>query len=176
VSKRLELLRDLVPNAAVVGVLVNQQSGTAEEQIASLQGAAGSLGLRALLLDGRDIDAVFAEVARQHIDALFVTASAYFYSIRDELAARAARHRIPVIYESREFPEAGGLISYGVDFADVYRQLGDYAGKILRGAKPADLPVLQPTKFELVINLKTAKSLGLAVPPNLLALADEVLE
>jgi putative tryptophan/tyrosine transport system substrate-binding protein len=174
--KRVELLHELVPKASVIGVLADPVGANNEEQVADLQQAALALGLRAVILDGRDLDSAFASVARQQIGALFVVASSYFYNIPDQITLLAAQHRVAAIYESREFPEVGGLISYGVDFSDVYRQLGLYAGKILKGAKPADLPVMQPTKFELVINLKTAKALGLTVSNQMQLLADEVIE
>jgi putative tryptophan/tyrosine transport system substrate-binding protein len=178
VTKRLGLLHELVPNALAVGILADPQISTNVYQIADLQQAASALGLQPIVLNGRDIDSVFANLPQQHIDALFVTASSYFYifHIRDQIISLAAHHDLPVIYETREFPEAGGLVSYGVDFSDVYRELAVYAGKILRGAKPADLPVEQPTKLELVINLKTAKALRLTIPSGILAIADEVIE
>jgi putative ABC transport system substrate-binding protein len=160
----------------VIGVLSTQQGVINDEQMADLRQAALALGLRTITLNGRDLDSVFASVAAQQIGALSVAASAYFYGVRDQIALLAAQHRVPVIYESRDFPEVGGLISYGVDFSDVYRQLGLYAGKILKGAKPADLPVVQPTRFELVINLRSAKVIGLTVPPSLLVAADQVIE
>jgi len=175
-AKRLELLHELVPKAVVVGLLADPQNSNNVEQITDLQQAARALDMRPIVLDGRDVDSVFANLAQQQIDALFVTASTYFYIVRSQIIALAARHNMPVIYESREFSEAGGLVTYGVDYSAVYRQVGVYAGKILRGAKPADLPIVEPTKFELIINLKTAKALGLTVPQTLLVAADEVIE
>jgi putative tryptophan/tyrosine transport system substrate-binding protein len=176
VGKRLGLLHELVPNAAVVGVVADPQNSNNVEQVTNLQQAARELNLRPVVLDGRDVNSVFANLAQQRIDALFMTASTYFYIVQDQIIALAADHKIPVIYESREFPKAGGLVSYGVDYSGVYRQVGVYAAKILRGAKPADLPIEQPTKFELIINLKTAKALGLTIPSGVLAIADEVIE
>jgi putative tryptophan/tyrosine transport system substrate-binding protein len=176
-AKRLALLHELVPNVSAIGVLVVPGAANSDEQLGDLQQAARALGLRPpIVVNGRELDSAFAGLAQQQIGAIFVAASPYFYGVRDQIALLAARHSVPVIYESREFPEAGGLISYGVDFSDVYRQLGVYAGKILKGAKPADLPVVQPTKFELVINLRSAKVIGLTVPQSLLVAADQVIE
>jgi putative tryptophan/tyrosine transport system substrate-binding protein len=178
VAKRLELLHKLVPKASVIAVLVDPQGATIQEQLTSLREAANTLGLRLVILNlnGTDIDSVFANLARQRADALFVTATAFLSSHYDQLSALAARYKMPAIYEDRSSAMVGGLISYGVDFLSISRQLGIYAGKILMGAKPADLPVQQPTKFEMAINLKTANALGLTIPPNLLAVADEVIE
>jgi putative tryptophan/tyrosine transport system substrate-binding protein len=176
VGKRLELLHALAPNASVVGLLADPQSPNFEEQVRDLQEAASALGLRPITLNGREIDSVFANAAQRQINAFFVMASAYFYSIPNQIASLAARHKMPVIYESREFAAAGGLASYGVDFSDVYRQVGVYAGKILSGEKPGELPVLQPIKFELIINRKAAKEIGLTLPDKLLTIADEVIE
>ena len=176
-AKRLELLHELAPNVSVVGVLVVPGATNNDEQLGDLEQATRALGLRPpIVLNGRELDSAFASLAQQQIGALFVAASPYFYSVRDQIALLAAQHRVPVIYESREFPEGGGLISYGVDFSDVYRQLGLYAGKILKGTKPADLPVVQQTKFELVINLRSAKVIGVTVPQSLLVAADQVIE
>jgi putative tryptophan/tyrosine transport system substrate-binding protein len=178
VAKRLELLHKLVPKASVIGVFADPQGVTIQEQLTSLRGAANTLGLRLVILNlsGSDIESVFANLARQRADALFVTATAFLSSHYDQLSALAARYKMPAIYEDRSSAMVGGLISYGVDFLSISRQLGIYAGKILMGARPSDLPVQLPTKFELVINLKTAKALGLTIPPNLLAIADEVIE
>jgi putative ABC transport system substrate-binding protein len=178
-SKRLELLRDLAPKIATVGLLVNPSNPNAEPQTKDTQVAATTLGLqfnvlRANSQDG--LDAAFLTVARQGTDALVVSADPFFLNQRERLVALAARHAVPAIYIVREFAAAGGLMSYGSNFADAHRQAGLYAGRILKGEKPGDLPVMQSAKFELVINLKTAKAIGLAIPPTLLALADEVIE
>jgi putative ABC transport system substrate-binding protein len=176
-AKRLALLRELVPNASLIAVLTYPQSVVSQEQVKDLLEAAGALGLRILVLNvesERDLNPAFASLVEQRADALVVSASAFFVSRRDRLVALAAA--VPTVYQSREYMAAGGLMSYGSDFSDVYRQVGVYTGRILRGEKPADLPVVQPTKFELVINLKTAKALGLTVPLPLQAAADEVIE
>jgi putative ABC transport system substrate-binding protein len=178
-AKRLDVLLKLMPNAGLIAVLAFPQSPVSREQVADLQHAASALGVRLLVLniaDDRNLVPAFASVVEQHAGALIVSASAFFFSRREQLAALAARHAIPTIYQSREFISAGGLMSYGGDFSDVYRQIGVYVGRILKGEKAADLPVVQPTKLELVINLKTAKSLGLEIPPTLIAIADEVIE
>ena len=178
-AKRLELLRELVPNATVLAVLVNPASPTAESETRSLNSAAHLLGRRMLFLNARnerDIDAAFVTTVQKQAGALLVLPDAFFISRRDQIAALAAREAIPAMYHRREFLVAGGLISYGDSLPDAFRQVGAYAGAVLKGAKPADLPVLQPTKFELVINLKTAKALGLEVSATLLARADELIE
>ena len=180
-AKRLGLLHELVPHASLVGVL--QQSTVASPFLASqrhdLQEAARAIGARTHVLqagtDG-EIDAAFDTFARQRIEALVVTASTFFDTRRSRILALAERHAIPAIYQFHEYAAAGGLMSYGIDLPHVYYQVGAYTGRILKGEKPAELPVVQPTKFELVINLKTAKALGLTVPDKLLALADEVIE
>jgi putative tryptophan/tyrosine transport system substrate-binding protein len=178
-EKRLELLHELVPRAAVIVVLVNPNFSEAGTESRIVDAAARVLNRQIQILNAsndRDIDVAFAALAQQHVGALLVASDPFFFTRREQLVALAARHAIPTIYFVREFVVAGGLMSYGANFATLYRQLGVYAGRIIRGEKPADLPVVQPTKFEFVINLKTAKSLGLAIPPSLLALADEVIE
>jgi putative ABC transport system substrate-binding protein len=178
-AKQLDLLRQLVPKATVIAALVNPNYPNAEIQVRHLQEAAHSIGLRIRVMkasDEREIDAAFASLVQQPADALVSGGGAFFFGQRSQIIALAARHAIPAIYPPREFPAAGGLMSYGASITDAYRQIGVYAGRILKGEKPGDLPVMQPTKFDLVINLKTAKALGLNVPDKLLALADEVIE
>ena len=178
-SKRLGLLRELVPNTAIIGVLLNPNSPAVELQLRDIPDAARAIGQRIVILEAnndRDIDAAFATLVQRRIGALLVAGDPLFSNRRDQIVALAARNSIPTIYYFREFAAAGGLMSYGANLSDVFRQLGIYAGRILKGEKPSDLPVMQPTKFELVVNLKTASSLGLTVPPSLLALADEVIE
>jgi putative ABC transport system substrate-binding protein len=178
-AKKLGLLRELAPKASTIGVLINPDYPSANSQREEAQQAAGRLGLRLLMLSARadgEIDLAFASAAKQGADALLVATDPFLLSRRERLVALAARYAVPAIYAQREVVTAGGLISYGPHFWDGYRQAGAYVGRVLKGEKPADLPVLQPTKFELVINLKTAKALGLEVPDRLLALADEVIE
>jgi putative ABC transport system substrate-binding protein len=179
-AKRLDLLRQLVPGAARVGVLVNPANATTTEStLRDVAAAARATGLQIKVLNAstsREIEAAFASSIRERCDALFVAGDPYFYTRRAQFAVLAARHTIPATYAQRDFAEAGGLMSYGTNIADAFRQIGVYAGRILKGAKPSDLPVQQPTKFELVINLPTARALGLEVPPMLLARADEVIE
>jgi putative ABC transport system substrate-binding protein len=177
--KRLGLLRGLVPQAATIGFLLNPDFPAAESQSKDMQEAARAIGLQIHVLRAntdREIEAAFETVAQHRIAALAVAASPFFDTRRDTLVALAARYAVPTMYHFREYAAAGGLVSYGIDPIDTYRQVGVYAGRILKGAKPADLPVLQPTKFEFVINLKTAKALGLDVPLHLQQLADEVIE
>jgi putative ABC transport system substrate-binding protein len=178
-SKQLELLHELVPKAMLIGVLVNRNAPVAEPQIRDLQAAANALGLRLHVVNAGtegDIPTAFATLVAQGADALFVTADAFLLGRRDPIVALAARHRLPTMYALREFVSSGGLISYTSSRSDAVRQCGIYTGRILKGEKPADLPVTQPTRFELVINLMTAKTLGLDVPVKLLALADAVVE
>jgi putative ABC transport system substrate-binding protein len=175
--KRLELLRGLVPNAMVIGVLMNPKNPA--EDIRGEQAAARAIGQRIVVLDASsaaEIEQAFAAIASQRADALLVNADALFTAERELLVALAARYRVPAIYAWREFAEAGGLMSYGTNLNRSYHQVGTYVGRILKGEKPADLPVMQPTNFEFFINLRTAKALGLDVPDRLLALADEVIE
>ena len=179
-AKRLDLLRELVPAAARIGVLVNPANATSTEStLRDVPAAARTMGLQIKVLNAstsREIEAVFAGFGRERPDALFVGTDPYFYSRRVQLAVLAAHHAIPATFSQRDYAEAGGLMSYGTSLMDAYRQLGVYAGRILKGAKPPDLPVVQASKFELVINLPTARTLGLEVPPTLLARADEVIE
>jgi ABC-type uncharacterized transport system substrate-binding protein len=178
-AKKLGLLRELAPKASTIGVLINPDYPSANSQREETQQAAARLGLRLLMLSARadgEIDLAFASAAKQGADALLVATDPFLLSRRERLVALAARYAVPAIYAQREVVSGGGLISYGPHFWDGYRQAGAYVGRVLKGEKPADLPVLQPTKFELVINLKTAKALGLEVPDRLLALADEVIE
>jgi ABC-type uncharacterized transport system substrate-binding protein len=178
-AKRVEFLRALIPKAAVIAMLNNPSVGTSEEQLAEVRPAAQALGLQLLELSAntdREIDAAFATLAAHRVDALFVGSSPLFETRRDHLVTLANRHAVPAIYNWREYTVAGGLMSYGSSITDMYRQAGIYTGKILKGAMPADLPVLQPSKFELVINLTTARALGIDVPPTLLAITDEVIE
>jgi putative ABC transport system substrate-binding protein len=180
VAKGLSLLHDLVPKAARVAVLLNPaNASSAETTLLDVKEAARVIGLQIQILNATtisEINAAFATLARECPDALFVAPDGFFTSRRVQFATLTARDRIPASYPSRDFVAAGGLMSYGTDFADMLRQTGVYTGRILKGAKPADLPVLQSTKFEFVINLQTARELGIAVPPTLLATADEVIE
>jgi putative ABC transport system substrate-binding protein len=179
IAKRLELLRELVPAATRVAVLVNPTGPTVESTLRDVKPAARAMGLQIHILNAstsREIDAAFATLMRERPDALFVGGDPFFNSRRVQLSLQAMRHAVPTAYAQRDYPEAGGLMSYGPNQADTFRQVGAYTGRILKGAKPADLPVVQSNKFDLVINAQTARILGLTVPPTLLARADEVIE
>ena len=178
-AKRLGLLHELLPQAATIGVLLNPNYLLAENQLRDVQDAARTIGVQIHVLRAStddEIDAAFETIRALRIAALLQAADPFLDTRRGKLVASVARYAVPTMYHFREFPAAGGLMSYGIDILDVYRQVGIYVGRILKGEKPADLPILQPTKFEFVINLKTAKSLGLPIPDKLLALADEVIE
>ncbi len=179
IPKRLELLSQLVPQGVVIALLVNPKNPSAERIVRDVEEAAHAKGVQLPVVKAGtegEIDAAFATVVQLHADALVVGSDGFFNSRREQLVALAARHAIPAIYELREFVASGGLISYGANLTIAYRQVGVYAGKILKGAKPADIPVEQPTRFDLIINLTTAKALGLTVPQSILARADEVIE
>jgi putative ABC transport system substrate-binding protein len=179
-AKRLELLREMVPGATRIALLVQPENVTVTEPtVKDVEAAARAMGVQIRVLEAntsREIDAAFASFVHERPDALFVGPSAYFNARRVQLAHWATHHRVPATYSGRQYVEAGGLMSYGTNIIDAHRQMGVYTGRVLKGAKPADLPVMQATKFELVINLQSAKMLGLAVPPSLLARADEVIE
>jgi len=178
-GKRLDLLRQLVPKANLIAMLVNPGSIDTEAERRDVETAAQRLGQQLIILDAssdRDIETSFATFVQHWAGALIVGAGAFLFSNREKLVALAARHGLPAIYADPEDAVVGGLINYGPSIVDAYRQVGIYAGRILKGEKPADLPVMQSTKFDLVINLKTAKALGLSIPPTLLALADRVIE
>jgi putative tryptophan/tyrosine transport system substrate-binding protein len=178
-TKRLELGRELVPATALIGVLINPQSPEAPPQLKEIEAAAQGIGKSLHVADisrVTDFDGAFATLSERRADMLIVSNDPFFNSMRERIVTLAAHHRIPVIYDRREYTIGGGLMSYGTSYLAAYRELGVYTGKILNGTKPTDLPVQQATKFELVINLKTAKALGLDIPAKLLALADEVIE
>jgi putative ABC transport system substrate-binding protein len=178
-EKRVELLAELVPKLNSLGVLINPNFPIAEKQRSDILAAAARAGIQvniAFAQSATEFPRAFAALTDRRVDALLVAASPFFNSRRSELVQLAAQHKLPTIYEFREFPMAGGLISYGIDVVEVYRQAAQYTARILKGARPAELPVLQPTKFQLVINLNTAKVLGLTVPLTLQASADEVIE
>jgi putative ABC transport system substrate-binding protein len=177
--KRLELISELVPQAGTIALLVNPNNPNAEPIIRGAQEAARTKGIQLSILKAgteSEIDAAFTSLVQLRAGALLVGTDPLFTSRREQVVELASRHAVPAMYEYREFPDAGGLISYGASLPGMWRQLGIYVGKILKGAKPADLPVQQPTTFELVVNLKTAKALGLTIPPAILARADEVIE
>jgi putative tryptophan/tyrosine transport system substrate-binding protein len=179
VAKRLGLLHDLIPTATIIGLLVNPTDPRTETQTTEIQEAAHALGLQIHVLNAStegEINTAFAMLPQLRLGALLVGTSNLFFGRREQLAALAARQGVPAIYQYREYAAAGGLISYGASLTNAYRQAGIYTGRILKGEKPADLPVLRPTKFELVINLKTAKTLGLTIPSGVFSIADEVIE
>jgi putative ABC transport system substrate-binding protein len=179
-AKRLDLLHDLLPRAVRVAVLVNPaDAANTASTLRDVEAAARAIGLQVQVLNastGREINAAFENVGRDRPDALLVGSNTFFNARRIQVVQLAAFHRLPAVYPTRDFVEVGGLMSYGTNVMDAFRQLGIYAGRILKGAKPADLPVVQSSKFDLVINAETARMLGLAVPPSLLAIADEVIE
>jgi len=178
-SKRLGLLRELVPQAAIVAVLLNPSNPDADLQRRDIQAAASAIGQDLRTFDvgnESDIETAFAALVRQRADALLVGSDVFLTNRREQIVALAARYAVPTIYSFRSFAESGGLMSYSTNLVEVYRQVGFYVGRILKGEKPANLPIVQPTKFELVINLKTAKALGIKISDNLLSLADDVIE
>ncbi len=178
-QKQIGLMRELLPKARAFGVLVNPQNPRAMADLGRAQAATHSIGVDIYVVnvvDRRDFEAVFASLQGKQVDALVIAGDPLVFRENAALAALAERHRFPAIMGARDFPQSGGLVGYGTSVSDAHRQAGRYAGRILKGEKPVDLPVLQPTKFELVINLKTAKSISLEVPPTLLAIADEVIE
>jgi putative ABC transport system substrate-binding protein len=178
-QKRMELLREFVPKATTIALLVNPDNRAGVVDGTNAQAAAHAMGLRAMIFDARasrEIDVAFATLAHEQPDALYVNPDALFFNERNRIVALAARNAIPAIYSDRETAEAGGLLSYGASRTEAYRQAGSYVGRILKGEKPGDLPVVLPTKYQLVINRKTANALGLTIPDKLLAIADEVIE
>jgi putative ABC transport system substrate-binding protein len=178
-EKNLATLHELVPRAAVIGALVNPNNPNAEPQARDLQAAARTLGLQLVILaagSDHEMDGIFATLRERGIEALLVTADGFFFGLPDKLATLAARHAVPAFYPLSDYTRAGGLISYGANLSESWRQAGIYVGKIIKGTRVPDLPIIQPTKFELVINMKTAKVLGLEVPLHLQQLADEVIE
>jgi putative tryptophan/tyrosine transport system substrate-binding protein len=178
-AKRLELLHELLPALAVIGILVNPNRPDAVTQVKDIEAAARTLGLQVIIMSAGtegDVDAAFMALVQQRLGALLISADPFFVSRRGQLVALAARHAIPTIYQWRDFVAVGGLISYGASLASAYRQAGIYTGRILKGTKPADLPIERPTKFELAVNLNTAKALGLTVPQSILLRADELIE
>jgi ABC-type uncharacterized transport system substrate-binding protein len=179
VQKRMELLREVVPNAAVIAMLINPNNPNAEENLRLAREAARAIGRQIFIVKARaanEFDAAFATVVQQRAGALVIAGDPFFNSQIDQLAAQTVRHAVPTIYQFREFAAAGGLMSYGINLADAYRLAGNYVGQIIKGSKPSDLPVQQPSKFELFINLKTAKALSVSIPSSLVVAADEVFE
>jgi putative ABC transport system substrate-binding protein len=177
--KRLELLHEIAPKATTIAILVNPANPNAEAKISEMRAAGRALGRQLFVVRAHskpELYAAFAELAQQRAGALLIFADPFFSSQRNQIALLAVRHALPTIYFLREYALAGGLMSYGTSIADAHRQVGVYAGRILKGEKPSDLPVAQPTKFDFIINLQTAKALGLEIPPTLLALADEVID
>jgi len=177
-AKRVELTR-LLATGAPLAYLMNQPAPEAPRYLQEIEGITGALKLPLVVLNASkpgDIESAFTALARQRAGALIVSTDGYLFSQREQIVALAARHKVPTVYDRRAYATAGGLVSYGTDLAGAYRQIGLYAGRILKGEKPADLPVVQPTKFELVVNLKTARALGIDLPAQVLALADEVIE
>jgi putative ABC transport system substrate-binding protein len=169
----------VAPPASTIGLLLDSNFPLAQKQQKDAQDAAHDLGLGSAVLPvagDSDVDAAFQTIENNNIKALLVTASPFFDTRRDRIIALAAQHAVPAMYQFREYPAAGGLMSYGTDLADVYRQIGVYAARVLKGEQPGELPIIQPTKFELVINMKAAKALGLGIPSGLLSIADEVIE
>jgi putative ABC transport system substrate-binding protein len=178
-TKRLELIRDLLPNARAVAMITNPTYPGSDAEMAEVATAASKMGMQAHKVSAAtpgEVDAAFAIIGQLRVDAFLVGADGFFITRREQLAALATRHALPGIYPFPDFPAAGGLLSYGLSLSDAYRQAGVYTGRILRGAKPADLPVMQPTKFELILNLKAAKSFGLNIPSSFQLRADEVIE
>jgi putative ABC transport system substrate-binding protein len=178
-GKRFSLLHEMLPRASRVVQLVDANAPARDTAIRAAQAAASSLGLQIQILTANtldEIDAAFARIAQKRPDALVITTSTLFFHLRVKVATLATYHRLPAIFGMREFAEAGGLMSYGASVAELYRQIGIYAGRILKGDKPSDLPVWRPTRFEFVINRSTAKALGLEIPASVLAIADEVIE
>jgi putative ABC transport system substrate-binding protein len=178
-SKRLQVLHDVVPNAATIGVMVNPNNPSTEFDLSDIRAAAVSLGVEIVRVNAgseRDLDKALAELVERRVGGLLVNSDVFFFTRRTQLIELAARLAVPTVFDVREFVTAGGLMSYGTSIAEAYRKAGLYTGRILRGEKPRDLPVQQSTRFELVVNLKTAKTLGITIPPTMLALADEVIE
>lgn len=178
-TKRLELIRDLLPRARAIAMITNPAFPGSHSEMAEVEAAGRSLGIqthKVVASSPSDLDAAFATISQSSLDAFTVGADGFFITRREQFAALAAHYALPGVYPFPDFPESGGLLSYGLDLADAYRQAGVYAGRILKGAKPAELPVIQPTKFQLVINMKTMKALGLTVPQSILVRADEMIE